>query len=98
FTIPNSQLMWLVIGGVLLLVLILGMVSLLQLPFVRRQAGHLALGILTFVRRLAQRPQELARFEEEQRAADQKAARDAARISEQEKAERHRAQARQFLG
>src|SRR5437588_724072 len=67
--IPNSQLMWLVIGGVVLLVLLLVLLS------------------LALIRRQAQRRRELARFDVEQRTADQKAAKDAARIAEQEKVE-----------
>ena len=72
-TIPNSQLMWLVIGGLVLLVLLLVLLS------------------LTLIRRQAQRRRELARFEVEQHTADQKAAKDAARIAEQEKVERKQA-------
>src|SRR5947207_6835415 len=72
-TIPNSQVMWLVIGGVVLLVLLLLLLS------------------LALIRRQAQRRRELARFEVEQRTADQKAAKDAARIAEQEKVERKQA-------
>ncbi|MFL5696576.1 MAG: PP2C family serine/threonine-protein phosphatase [Ktedonobacteraceae bacterium] len=72
-TIPNSQVMWLVIGGVVLLVLLLLLLS------------------LTLIRRQAQRRRELARFDVEQRTADQKAAKDAVRIAEQEKVERKQA-------
>ena len=72
-TIPNSQAMWLVIGGVVILVLLLLLLS------------------LALIRRQAQRRRELARFEEEQRVADQKAAKDAARIAEREKVERQQA-------
>src|SRR6266702_3969104 len=72
-TIPNSQLMWLVIGGVVLLVLLLVLLS------------------LALIRRQAQRRRELARFDVEQRTADQKSAKDAARIAEQEKVERKQA-------
>jgi serine/threonine protein phosphatase PrpC len=72
-TIPNSQLIWLIIGGVVLLVILLLLLS------------------LALIRRQARRRHELARFEEERRAADQKAAKDAARIAEQEKAERNQA-------
>jgi serine/threonine protein phosphatase PrpC len=46
---------------------------------------------LTLIRRQAQRRRELAHFDVEQRTADQKAAKDAARIAEQEKVERKQA-------
>jgi len=74
YHIPNSQLVWLVIGGVVLLIILLLLLS----P--------------ALVRRQAQRRQELVRVEEEQRAIDQKAAMDAARIAQQEKVERRPAQ------
>ncbi|MFL5696574.1 MAG: serine/threonine-protein kinase, partial [Ktedonobacteraceae bacterium] len=99
-TIPNSQLMWLVIGGVVLLVLLS---LLLSLTLIRRQAQRRRERELARFEQeqraadqkadiAAERAHHLARFEQEQRAANQKAARDAARIAEQQKAERQRAQ------